>query len=184
MAIDNLVPKRKRLLVAASIIVREQGVEHLTLEAVAKAAGVSKGGLLYHFPSKDALINGMVEDLTNAFVEDIQDRVHRDLQPNGRWSRAYVESTFRGFEDGLEMSSILSAALFTNPELLQQMQEQYAVWQKNIENDGLNPIRSTIARLAADGLWFSEMFGLAPLEKDARELIFNELMAWTKEDHT
>jgi AcrR family transcriptional regulator len=184
MTSDNQVPKRKRLLIAASLIVREQGVEHLTLEAVARAAGVSKGGLLYHFSSKDALINGMVEDLNNAFVEDVQDRVDRDAQPNGRWCRAYLESTFRGFENGLEMSSILSAALFTNPELLQQMQAQYTIWQKNIESDGLNPIRSTIARLAADGLWFSEMFGLAPLEKDAREHIFNELMAWTKEDHT
>lgn len=42
--------KKKRLLAAASEIVEEEGVVKLTLEAVAQRAGMSKGGLLYHFP--------------------------------------------------------------------------------------------------------------------------------------
>ena len=37
-----------------------KGVAKLTLEAVAKEAGVSKGGLLYHFSNKEALIEGMI----------------------------------------------------------------------------------------------------------------------------
>ncbi|EAE2866200.1 TetR family transcriptional regulator, partial [Listeria monocytogenes] len=54
--------KKNNLLTAASEIVKEEGVVKLTLEAVAQRAGVSKGGLLYHYPSKEALIKGMVED--------------------------------------------------------------------------------------------------------------------------
>ena len=34
-----------------------------TMDATARAAGVSKGGLLYHFASKDALEAGLIERL-------------------------------------------------------------------------------------------------------------------------
>ena len=53
-------PARERLLDAAERVVVESGATHLTLDAVAKSAGISKGGLLYHFPSKEALLQGMV----------------------------------------------------------------------------------------------------------------------------
>jgi AcrR family transcriptional regulator len=52
--------KRIQLLKSAANIVNEQGIEYLTLDAVAKRAGVSKGGLLYHFNNKAALIQGLV----------------------------------------------------------------------------------------------------------------------------
>jgi AcrR family transcriptional regulator len=43
---------RENILRAANLVVVEEGVSRMTLEAVAREAGVSKGGLLYHFPSK------------------------------------------------------------------------------------------------------------------------------------
>ena len=63
---------RQKILAAASQIVQCKGVAKLTLEAVAKEAGVSKGGLLYHFSNKEALIEGMivrgVEDYEGPFT--------------------------------------------------------------------------------------------------------------------
>jgi Transcriptional regulator len=41
----------------------------MTLEAVAARANVSKGGLLYHFPSKDALVLGMVSRIASIVQE-------------------------------------------------------------------------------------------------------------------
>src|SRR3954454_9447968 len=54
---------RERILDSASELVREVGSGRLTLDAVAERAGLSKGGLLYNFPSKDALLQGMLERL-------------------------------------------------------------------------------------------------------------------------
>ncbi|MBM7653395.1 TetR/AcrR family transcriptional regulator [Neobacillus cucumis] len=174
--------KRRLLLDAASNIVKNEGVAQLTLEAVAKNAGVSKGGLLYHFPNKEALISGMIDELTNNYANEIQEKVNVDNYPNGKWSRAYVEATFTELDDGLKMSSGLLAAAFTNPELLEKLKTQYVNWQKNIENDKTDPVLATIARLAADGLWFAEIFGLAPLDNELKERIFNQLVSWTKEE--
>ncbi|MBQ0819063.1 helix-turn-helix transcriptional regulator, partial [Microvirga sp. HBU67558] len=51
---------RERILDAAAELVSEIGSGRLTLDTVAERAGLSKGGLLYNFPTKDALLQGMV----------------------------------------------------------------------------------------------------------------------------
>jgi len=47
---------QQSIIAAARRIVQRDGVAHLTIEAVAREAGFSKGGVLYHFPTKDSLI--------------------------------------------------------------------------------------------------------------------------------
>ena len=48
------------MLDAAEVVMTEQGAWRLTLDSVAEQAGVSKGGLLYHFPTKEALLKALV----------------------------------------------------------------------------------------------------------------------------
>lgn len=174
--------KRNQILLAASRIVHKQGVSQLTLEAVANEAGISKGGLLYHFPNKEALVQGMLDELLSKYSNEIKQRVESDDSPSGRWSRAYAEATFHEVESGLEMSSGLLAAVFTNPEMLEKYQQQYSIWQKQIENDTSDPVLATVIRLVADGLWYSEIFGLAPLDINRREQVLTRLLSWTKEE--
>ena len=50
-----------RILEAAARIVGQAGAAHLTMDAVAAEAGLSKGGVLYHFPSKRELLEGMLQ---------------------------------------------------------------------------------------------------------------------------
>jgi len=176
----NSNSKRNNILLAASIIVKNNGVEKLTLEAVAKEAGVSKGGLLHHFPNKEALIKGMVEELTNDFFNNVQERVTSATVDAGKWSRAFIEAVDDDIKEGNEITTALSAALFTNPELLCKFQSQYSTWQKNIENDGIDPVRSTIVRLAADGLWYAEIFGLGVLDDELRSKVIRELINMTE----
>ena len=62
---------RKRLLDAAAAVVRRDGAQALTLDAVAAEAGVSKGGLLYHFKSKRELLDAMLEGWLEEFAAEI-----------------------------------------------------------------------------------------------------------------
>lgn len=63
---------REKLLDAyASLLVRE-GERAATLEAVATKAGVSKGGLLYHFKSKEALAEALAERMLELGREDVE----------------------------------------------------------------------------------------------------------------
>ncbi|MBY0312974.1 MAG: TetR/AcrR family transcriptional regulator [Phycisphaerales bacterium] len=49
------------ILDAAEAVVLRDGIGRLTLDAVAKKMGLSKAGLLHHFPSKSEMVRGMVE---------------------------------------------------------------------------------------------------------------------------
>lgn len=133
--------------------------------------------MLYHFPNKDALILGMIEHLSNRFMEEFHQRAQGDSHAKGKWTRAYVDASLNGDNNVNDLYAALSAAHFTNPEMLQRLQRDYSEIQNRIENDGLDPVRTTIVRLAMDGLWFSEMFGLAPPKGDVRQRIIEDLKA-------
>ena len=54
---------RQQLLEVAARLASEQGMAAVTLDAVSGASGVSKGGLLHHFPNKNALLEGLLDSL-------------------------------------------------------------------------------------------------------------------------
>jgi AcrR family transcriptional regulator len=61
---------RDRVLDAYETMLIEHGPTAVTLDAVAAAAHVSKGGLLYHFASKDALATGLLDRLRERSAAD------------------------------------------------------------------------------------------------------------------
>ncbi|HLR68599.1 MAG TPA: TetR/AcrR family transcriptional regulator [Virgibacillus sp.] len=175
---------RSKILKAAAYIVQSDGILSLTLEAAAKQAGVSKGGLLYHFPSKDDLVAGMVQHPMQNYIDNIEKNVDQDTLQHGRgrWTRSFIKGTFEQSNPDKHMDAGLMAAATINRDLLKPVQDAYEQWQDHIDNDGLDPINATILRLAVDGLWFSEIFELAPLEDDRRQRVLERLIQLTKEE--
>lgn len=169
---------RRRLLEAAERLVLREGSGRLTLDAVAREAGTSKGGLLYHFPSKGALISAMVEHLAmERFERELDRRIEGSEPGEGHWVRAYVEATFEP-EDrdrNLAVQSGLFAAVANDPSLLDPLRERYNALQQRAENDGVDPALATVARLASDGLWFLELFDLPAVEGELREEVLQRL---------
>lgn len=65
---------RERILDAFERLVTGSGERAATIAGVAEEAGLSKGGLLYHFGSKTALVEGLVERLAR-FGEQERERL-------------------------------------------------------------------------------------------------------------
>jgi AcrR family transcriptional regulator len=169
------------ILRAADRVVVEEGVAGMTLEAVAREAGISKGGLLYHFPSKEALISGMIGRLIGSFREALGRELARERDSaNGRWARAYARASFAEDRWYLEVSAGLLAALAEDPAMLDPLRRGFEDGQRWIERDGIDPSVGTLVRLAADGLFFSEVFGFAPPEGRLRERVLETLVALTE----
>ncbi|MEJ2578519.1 MAG: TetR/AcrR family transcriptional regulator [Kineosporiaceae bacterium] len=169
---------RARILDAAEDVVLTDGVANLTLEKTADRAGLSKGGVLYHFPSRSALIAAMVERLAGQFDEGLRAQ-HTGSGP-GALVRAYIAECFappQGEREqrGEQLGAALIAAVASEPQLLAPLQGAFAGWQQQIADDGIDPARATVARLAADGLWLCELFGLDGLTPQLREQVRLEL---------
>lgn len=168
---------RRALLAAAVQVVQQDGIHGLTLEAVARVARVSKGGLLYHFPSKETLIAELVADRLARFDAAIAEAAATEEGPTrGRWLRAYVRLTFAPPQPGSDLTAALFAAAATNPALLAPVWAAFDRWQACAVAAGLDPTAATLVRLAADGLWFADLFGAAavtaPLRAAVRDALF------------
>ena len=80
---DHLADNRRRILDAASQLMREKGVENVSIADITKAAGLTHGAFYNHFKSKDELIARTFEHVllpeqgTTPFA-------HLDLQEFGR----------------------------------------------------------------------------------------------------
>jgi AcrR family transcriptional regulator len=166
--------KREALLQAAGRVVQRDGASRLTLDAVAAEAGLSKGGLLYHFPNKEALLVALVEALVSRFDGVLATYEARERGP-GAFARAYL----RAYADPRSLSGdALSAALLgvvsSDPALLAPLRNAYRVWQRRLDDAGLAPEIAAVVRASVDGLWAADLFGLAPLEAARRA----SLLAW------
>jgi AcrR family transcriptional regulator len=64
---------RDRILDAAQDLICTGGIGGFTLDAIARLAGISKGGLLYHFSSKDSLISGLHQRLAQHLEGRLRD---------------------------------------------------------------------------------------------------------------
>ena len=107
---DGRPDARTRVLDAAEAIIRARGVPALTLDGAAREAGVSKGGLLHHFASKEALLVALMRRLAEGIEADFH--AIAEAQPEGpaRALRACLAFTFDQ-PDILEAHSRAAAVL-------------------------------------------------------------------------
>lgn len=146
---------RRALLDAATQILVTRGAAALTIQAVAEAAGVTKGGLFHHFASKQALIAALHKDLFDKLDEQIDAIMEKDPVPEGSFTRAYIE-TFLSGEDFTENSPwiALSGTLMSEPLTdLNWLTWIDARMAHHADTDS-KPVFE-IVRYAVDGAWFT-----------------------------
>ena len=147
---------RRRLLEEAAAVVRDKGVIALTLDAVARRAELSKGGLLHHFPSKKALL----ESLADAAI--------------ARFSRAYFKATSDALETDNRRQAVLALLMAADAAL----RERWSAWlaaqlRRHAATDASPEAR--VIRLAADGLWLAGLAGGPDAAPDARASVIERL---------
>jgi AcrR family transcriptional regulator len=146
---------RRLILDSAVGLVRQEGLIGVTVEAVAKAAGVTKGGLFHHFPSKQALIRAMFEDVLETLDAEIDRHIENDADRRGSFTRAYIETMLSGESFGLESPwSAIGVSTISDPSLGLLWSNWLAGrLRRHTETDGA-PILEVV-RLAVDGAWLA-----------------------------
>ncbi len=173
---------RDRILDAAEQLVTTAGGNNLTLDAVAQAAGVSKGGLLYHYPNKDALFAAMIE----RHCSDLDRRCARELEhlPADQVSsrlKALILGVLKPLAGREDLGAALFAAAANNPALLDGVRVRYADHVAQLAASGTCFARSAVIMLAIDGLMLGEVWRLTPFSNEQRELIVQELLSLADE---
>ena len=152
---------REAMLDAAQDVVLEGGAGKLTLDAVAKRAGVSKGGVMYNFPTKEALLKAMVERLVEhnrhahaQVTASLPDRPGRSL-------KAYVMNSVQALDVDDRISGALLAALNSDRALLAPVAEYFhGRFAKLVQDVPFE--QAALVYLATEGLWTQELLQLSP----------------------
>jgi AcrR family transcriptional regulator len=128
---------------------------------------MSKGGLLYHFATKEALVDALVEDWLDRFEADVVAGTAK-----GSWARAYAQACAgRSSAQQRATDVALLVALAGDPRGLDAVRKRYAAWQDRLLADAPGSVDATLVRLAADGLWFADLLGLAPPTGHLRQAV-------------
>jgi AcrR family transcriptional regulator len=153
---------RDRVLDAFETLLVTHGSRAATLDAVASHAEVSKGGLLYHFHSKDELVDGMLSRL--------REQGARDAEAMGRAPKGPVDYYL---ETSVDSGSDFDRALIAAGRIAQENDARasealadlregwFVVLREHLGDESL----ARTIQLIGDGLYFDDTTGLA--EKNA-----------------
>ena len=166
---------REAMLDAAQDVVLEGGAGKLTLDAVAKRAGVSKGGVMYNFPTKEALLKAMIERLVEhnrhahaQVTASLPDRPGRSL-------KAYVMNSVRALDVDDRVSGALLAALNSDRALLAPVAEYFGGRFARLTQD-VPFEQAALVYLATEGLWTQELLQLSPFTARQRAQLVRMLV--------
>lgn len=166
---------RAEILEKAIEVAAEVGATGFTLDAVVARTSVSKGALLHHFPSKMALLEGLVDHLGQMYVDGILKEAARDPNPHGRNARAYLRAAVNDpvTPQDISIGRVVLAACAIEPAL----SERWNGWTRKVTaDDPADPVGSDDAlllRLIADGLWMSDIFGTHQVSPEQRQALLS-----------
>lgn len=147
---------RRSLLDSATRIAIDKGLAGVTVQAVAAASGVTKGGLFHHFPSKQALVDAMFQDVLDKLDAEI-DRHMEDDASHGAFTRAYIGTLLVNESFGVGSPfDALSVAMLAEPDLGQGWNSWMAARLARHAATDSAPLLE-IVRLAADGAWMKHL---------------------------
>jgi AcrR family transcriptional regulator len=178
---------RERLLAAAVQVAIRDGVLATTLEAVAKEAGVSKGGLLHHFASKDDLIAAMLQHYSLRVQHALEAAMAHDENPQGRFFRSFVrtilepalagESVGPGLADLPRFMTAILTAAANNPKLLAPLRARMTGMRERLLAEGANGLRQVALWPAIYGLLLWKHLGVIEDDDPLRQAMIQELLA-------
>lgn len=170
------MPKVKRrnnssedILDAAQQVAIEKGAAKVSLDSVAKQAGLTKGGVLYNFPNKNALINGMLERLMSVYTPKVAEYAANYSADANPTLRAVVHLV-RELEDVNPnvFQAILTAAAH-NQKLLEPWRVEKSKRYELINKEAADPDTASILWAASEGLLLLDILGMLPFAAAEKE---------------
>jgi AcrR family transcriptional regulator len=163
---------KERILDAYQDILIEHGIGAITLEAVAARAEVSKGGLLYHFGSKEALLQGLIDRVGHLGVTDIEEARAASEGVVRYYLRSSVTDVTQ--DKAMHRTTLAAMRLIGNEDAIDEAMRDYTQnWRTLLTEQIGDPVTADFVGVIGDGLYLRAMLGedTSPLLDDFIELL-------------
>ncbi|MEU8315619.1 TetR/AcrR family transcriptional regulator [Micromonospora sp. NPDC049033] len=172
---------RRAVLDAAERMITRHGA-NVSLAAVAREAGVTKSGLMHHFPSREDLLAALVEQVVTRVWEEVNAHIDSGDERPGAFTRGYVRALTGDSAYLAELGSatglLAQLGIDSMEHVLAVDPEDPARWNRAFEADGLPPGRVWAVRYAAEGLAIA--IGTAYVTDEQLRLARAELLVLTE----
>ncbi|SBS70514.1 TetR/AcrR family transcriptional regulator [uncultured Microbacterium sp.] len=146
---DSVLEAYERLLI-------EEGPRGATMEATAAAAGVSKGGLLYHFASKEALEKGLLERMEALAALDLEEM---SAAPEGLIAAFLRTSVMDGSPIDRALIAGSKLAQTASPLATEALRRVRELWAGALRPHARDETAVQLVLLVCDGLYFNNALG-------------------------
>lgn len=172
--------RKKELLEAASTVILAHGISQFTIEAVAIEANVSKGGLLYHFPTKEELIKAMNVQVINQFKALIE----KEVSAGHFYHEAYLLATLSSLKDPnfLNINTSLLAAVTNDKDVLALWRQAFQDIYQKFSEENYQSVHTSLVQATCDGLWYLKLFQITELDIKKEEQLIYYLLKLLRED--
>lgn len=173
----NRASSREKILAAAAELADCVGPGNLSLDAVAQRAGVSKGGLLYNFPSKAKLMQALVEDYISKFDTDLAAKSSDQHGVPASRLAAYIELSAEECAQVHPSAAGVVAALAEDPDFLKPIRNYKRRLLDSLKAESTDPAKLIVAFLMIEGLRSMKLFDMDILHEDERSMALSYLLA-------
>ncbi len=165
---------REKLLDAAEELVREKGAAGLTIDALARACGVTKGGVQYCFGSKDELIAAMFARWDRDYDRRFAELAGPSPDPVRR-VQAHVAAMHGSDEVSMAKAASMMAALLQTPEHLAATREWYRQRMEGLDVTTVEGRRARLAFLACEGAFMLRFLRFMEIDAGDWDAIFADI---------
>lgn len=163
------------ILDAAVAVVEAHGITAVTFDSIAAASGITRGGILYHFRSRDELVGAIHEHVAEQWEQQLEaacGKTAAEATPTERlvaYVRVCATSATRA-----DLQLLLDSTHGEHRRAWSRVMERWVPQSTDEQADAVDA--RTIALLAADGLWVSEAVGQAPIPRERRARIAERIV--------
>lgn len=168
---------RNAVLEAAITIIVRDGPNRLTLDAIARESGISKGGLMHQFRSKEAVLKALLERQTEhfgKFSEEYREKLGADS------AEPELVTQIATLREAMSTKHSIAAAIMgvmvQDPAMMVPQREKSAQQVEVIKQQAADPDLALLRWLAARGMVFTALMDQCPLTDEDRERLFARLL--------
>lgn len=145
---------------AVAALILDGGTAAVTLSAVCRRAEISKGGLMHHFPTKEAMVEQFVTHSCETCLQEIRDALKGIRPGRGRRTRAFIDEMLNDPsmchpENSRELAAVMIAMM--QGSYIGDASQFYDTIYGHLRGDGVAKSVIDLVVAAIDGLWLQSM---------------------------
>lgn len=149
---------RQKIIDASRAIVLERGAGALTFEEISQVSGVTRGGITYHFPTKQALLQGLVDNDVRQWKNVESENRPKDCPEDAAELIGFIRAHTSEDPARRRFVSGMLSAVTLDPPILDPARKFERERMEGIDWSEKN-LKLQMLRFAAIGLFWSELFG-------------------------